>query len=215
MPSKSEITRRRIIDAASLLFAEHGYDKVTTRKIAAELGLQHGSVHYHFKVKEDLYTEVFRSIFEATNVLTYDVLLQQEPFALDTPEGKAYAIHRVVMNYFQRHFHIEEEWKRKLILRELFNPSPVFLRLIEEVMNLEVEKMMEFYFVLHPNGSMEDAYVWSHLPDTQSLYYIMAKTPIEAYYDKEFIGRLSQKVMNTTVRTMIMLLDLPLPDRLK
>ena len=215
MASKSEITRGRIIKAASLLFAEHGYDKVTTRMIAAELGLQHGSVHYHFRAKEDLYTEVFHSLFDTSNVLTYDILLQQEPFALDTPEGKAYAIQRIITNYFQRNLHIEEKWKQKLIFRELFDPSPVYLRLIGEVLKLEADKRLEFYALLNPNGSEEDAYVWAHQPDAQTVFYIMARGALEAFYDEEFIIRLSQKVIKTTIRNMITMLDLPLPEMLK
>lgn len=213
MASKSEITHRRIIEAASLLFSEHGYEKVTTRMIAAQLGIRHSSVHYHFRSKEELYTEVFRSLFDTSNVLTYDILLRQEPFVLDTPDGKAYAIQRVIMNYFQRNFHIEEEWKQKLIFRELFNPSSVYLKLIEKVLKLEADKRMEFFFILKPDGSPEDAYVWAHQPDAQTVFYIMAKGALEAFYDKEFIGRLSQKVMRTTIRNMITMLDLPLPDR--
>ena len=123
--------RQSIVEAASLLFAEHGYNTVTTRMIAKQVGIRYGSVYYHFKTKEILYTEVFRSLFEVNDILTYDILLKQEPFILDTPSGKAYAIQRVVTDFFRRHYYVTEQWKRKLILRELFTPSPVYLKLIE------------------------------------------------------------------------------------
>lgn len=213
--TKPNTMRHRILKAASHLFAEHGYVAVTTRMIAEKVGVTHRNVHYHFKTKEALYTEVFRAIFEVNNILTYEVLMKQEPFALETSAGKAYAIQRVITDFFHRHFHVNEEWQRQLILRELFAPSSIFLKLVEDILKKEAEKMTEFYFLLNPEGTVEDAYVWAHMPDTQCLYYMMSESAITAYFDKQFMERLEQTVIKTTVRNMIVMLDLPIPDVLK
>lgn len=215
MSAQPSTMPRRILEAASLLFAEHGYNAVTTRMIAERVGIRHGSVYYHFKTKEALYTEVFRALFETNDILTYDVLLAREPFALDTPGGKAYAIQRIVTDFFHRHLHITEEWKRQLLLRELFHPSPVFLQLVEEILKFESEKMTEFFFLLKPDGSEEEAYLWAHMPDTQSLYYMMAKPAIATYYDGPFVERLGRRLIKTTIRNMIAMLDLPVPEMVK
>lgn len=207
--------RHRILEAASHLFAEYGYDSVTTRMIAERVGVTHKSVHYHYKTKEALYTAVFRAIFDVNDILSYDVLLKLEPFALDTPNGKAYAIQRVVTDFFRRHLHFDAEWQRKLVLRELFAPSPIYLRLVEEVLKKESEKMTEFYFILRPEGTMTDAYIWSHMPDALNLYYMVAGSAIEAYFDKKFVMELEYKLTKTTARNMITMLDLPVPDMLK
>lgn len=50
----------RIVRIASTLFAEHGFHGVTTREIAAAVGLNIATVHYHVGTKEELYREVFR-----------------------------------------------------------------------------------------------------------------------------------------------------------
>ncbi|MEU8206619.1 TetR family transcriptional regulator [Streptosporangium sp. NPDC049046] len=53
-----EGTRRRILDAARLLFAELGYDQVTMRMIAAEADANIALINRYFGSKRDLFAEV-------------------------------------------------------------------------------------------------------------------------------------------------------------
>lgn len=214
MTKSSANTQQRIIKAACLLFAEHGYDNVTTRDIAKSAKTKPGSIYYYFENKEALYAEVFRNVYDLENALTYEVLLTREPLLLDTPEGKAYAIQRVVFDYFHRHVFTPEEWKRRLILRELFNYSPVFIRFAEDILRDESEKMMKFYFLLSPDGTQQEAYYWSHLPDTQGLYYLMANEAIGRYFDNTFMDKLSRTIIKKTTKHMIQFLGLPVPAML-
>jgi TetR/AcrR family transcriptional regulator, cholesterol catabolism regulator len=51
--------RERVLTVADRLFSERGYQMVTLRDIARELGLRHASLYYHFpQGKEELYIEV-------------------------------------------------------------------------------------------------------------------------------------------------------------
>ena len=52
--------RERLLDSAGRLFAERGLDGVTVREIAADAGVGHAGVNYHFRTKADLYREVLR-----------------------------------------------------------------------------------------------------------------------------------------------------------
>ena len=49
-----ENTRMRILDAATRLFAEQGYQQTTISEIAKLVGLAEGSIYDHFRGKEDL-----------------------------------------------------------------------------------------------------------------------------------------------------------------
>lgn len=53
-PTKSEVTRARILDAALRLFDKQGYDETTMRDIAAEAGLATGAAYYYFRSKPEL-----------------------------------------------------------------------------------------------------------------------------------------------------------------
>ena len=51
--------RERVLTVADQLFRERGYQMVTLRDIAQQLGMRHASLYYHFpQGKEELYIEV-------------------------------------------------------------------------------------------------------------------------------------------------------------
>jgi TetR/AcrR family transcriptional repressor of mexJK operon len=53
--------RQQIIENASHLFAEKGYEGTTMRVIATACGITEAAIYRHFRNKEDLYGEVIRS----------------------------------------------------------------------------------------------------------------------------------------------------------
>ena len=61
---KSERTKERILRAAERLFAEHGFDGVSVRQIAAAADVQLALLSYYFETKEGLYRAVFRRRIE-------------------------------------------------------------------------------------------------------------------------------------------------------
>ncbi len=52
--------RGRILAAARALFAERGFDRTSTARIAADAAVPHGLIFYHFKTKMDLLLAVIR-----------------------------------------------------------------------------------------------------------------------------------------------------------
>lgn len=215
MKSSTQNVRDRILDTAGLLFAEHGFDNVSTRQIADVADVRHGSLYYHFTNKEMLYANVFRLVYDLDNALTYDVLLQTEPLVFDTPEGKAYAIQRIVFDYFQRHVFMPEQWKRKLVFREMLTPSTIFRPYVEKKLQEETDKMLEFFRLLCPEGSDADAYYWTQFPCAQALYYFETFEFAERRNGPEFIEELNKTIIKRTAKLMIAFLGLPIPAMLE
>lgn len=58
-------TRTALVNAAMKLILDEGYAAVTTRKVAAEAGVNPALVHYHFRAIDDLFLAVFRRGAEA------------------------------------------------------------------------------------------------------------------------------------------------------
>jgi TetR/AcrR family transcriptional regulator len=57
---RSEAKRGRIVEAATLHFAEHGYHSARVGDIAATLGIAKGSIFQHFGSKDGLFFEVYK-----------------------------------------------------------------------------------------------------------------------------------------------------------
>ena len=57
-----EATRRALVDAASALFAERGFDGVPIDEVAARAGVNKALISYHFRGKRGLYVAVLESV---------------------------------------------------------------------------------------------------------------------------------------------------------
>ena len=58
-----EVTKRKIIEVASQLFAKYGFHKTSVDQIAKTARKAKGSLYYHFASKEELFTEVVSQEF--------------------------------------------------------------------------------------------------------------------------------------------------------
>jgi len=66
-PGDSPPTKQRILDAAETLFAEHGFDGVSLRRITAAAGVELALANYHFGPKTDLYVAVIQRRADTLN----------------------------------------------------------------------------------------------------------------------------------------------------
>lgn len=80
--------RDRILEAAERLFAERGFDRTSTARIAAAASVPHGLIFYHFKTKMDLLLAVVRD----REVLALDSLLLPAAAAADASADLARAV---------------------------------------------------------------------------------------------------------------------------
>lgn len=71
---RGERTRRRILDEAEQLFAEHGYAGTSLDAIAAAAGIHKPGICYHFATKRDLYEAVMAEVLDSFEVLTSEAL---------------------------------------------------------------------------------------------------------------------------------------------
>jgi len=215
MTTKQTDTRSALLNAACQLFAKHGYSSVSTRMITELAGVAHSSIHYHFDTKEALYTEVFRQVFDFDNALDYEELMRQEPYVLKTPEGKSYAIHRIVRDYFKRNVFFRETWQRELVIREMYEHSAVYVQLTDTIFRFQANRRREFFHLLKPDATPLEAYFWGNIPESQGLLYLTLWPSTEQFHDADFMEELKEHVIKTTSIMMIQLLDLPIPEMLR
>ncbi len=113
--------RERLLDAASVLFAEQGFAETSTREICTAAGLNPGAIHYHFGDKDGLYRAVLARPLEVMSA-------QHQGFAdpsLSLREG----LGRFFGSFLSE---AAEELELRLHLRELLKPSTVYAETIQE-----------------------------------------------------------------------------------
>ena len=76
--SRSHNRLEDVVDAGARLFATKGYKATTMRDIAAETGMQPGSLYYHFASKQDLLIEIYRIAVKETTSKIDEVLEGQD-----------------------------------------------------------------------------------------------------------------------------------------
>jgi AcrR family transcriptional regulator len=108
-------SRERILQAATELFAERGYDATSTRTIADAVGLNIATVAYHVGGKPDLYREVVRRGHEAQRDAMTGPLLELGAAGPDPTEVRA-ALGRFVDAYLDfcvANPHVPALWMRR------------------------------------------------------------------------------------------------------
>ncbi|MCX7921450.1 MAG: TetR family transcriptional regulator [Clostridia bacterium] len=70
----AEITRRKILDAAMVVFNQYGYASARLEDIAAEAGVTRGAIYHYFEGKPEVYTALLNERFEGVNNLVGSIV---------------------------------------------------------------------------------------------------------------------------------------------
>ena len=76
--TQSVMTRERLLEAATRLFAERGYGKSSVKNIAEAAGISQGSVFWHFESKQRLLFEVVDRAFARWEQEVLEPLLRKD-----------------------------------------------------------------------------------------------------------------------------------------
>lgn len=72
-------TKEKIFDVSLDLFSKKGYDSVSLREIAEEVGIKKSSIYSHYSSKEAILMDIFEYL---TNLFEHDELLNSRDFTL-------------------------------------------------------------------------------------------------------------------------------------
>jgi AcrR family transcriptional regulator len=111
----------RILQAATLLFAEHGYHGVSTRAIADAVGLNVATVNYHAGSKEELYRKVFHRLFLQEFDLVAGLAGYVDDDAVHDPAALRQLLERLIdalIDMTLENPHVPRLWVRRWLERE-------------------------------------------------------------------------------------------------
>lgn len=117
----------RIQDAATKLFAEHGFEGVSVRDIASEAGVTVGSINYYFGSKDSLYQECGRRLTQRYLAEAREQLEKEGPRAvLEHYADYATRDPRLIQVWLDLQGARDPE-KRSFSNREIMHPIQAFL----------------------------------------------------------------------------------------
>jgi len=120
------------IEAAARVFASKGFHGATTQDIAAEMGIQQGSLYYYFKSKEQALQEVCEYGFEHYVARMQKICAKEQPF-----EAKILAIVTShLSNYRSKHSAMKVHNDQRLYL-------PLERRMRIKKLGSEYRKLLE------------------------------------------------------------------------
>lgn len=133
---RSEETRRRLVAAGLELFGRHGFDAVTTRRLAEAAGVNQAAIPYHFGGKQGVYLAVAEHLAALTGARLAPIIGAARQRLADNPDRAAVgalllettlALARLAFDPGQRGIWLI------FLAREQFHPSAAFERLYAEV----------------------------------------------------------------------------------
>lgn len=145
-------TKQQIIEAAARLFADKGYEGMTMKEIAGEVGIKAPSLYAFFESKEDILLHIYRNVIADH--------LQLAVSHSDAPDQSVrtqlYELLRTIMDH-----QLKDQLRIKIFLRLLLFPPQVFpVDLKAELLNVEEEEMRLFSRMFRngmDNGEIREA----------------------------------------------------------
>jgi TetR/AcrR family transcriptional regulator, regulator of cefoperazone and chloramphenicol sensitivity len=122
------VTKERLLEVATRLFAEHGFSKVTVRDICAPAKANVAAINYHFGGKVGLYEEVLRSAIRIMQTMTEDVRRAGDGL----PAEKQLAVY--VRTFLERVTQNRNGWIHQLMMHEMQDPTPALDLVVKDVL---------------------------------------------------------------------------------
>lgn len=145
MAVRHDDTRNRLLEAAGEVFAEKGFRAATVREICARAGANVAAVSYYFGDKMGLYVAAVGLAHQGPN---------QRPlpnWPAGTPPAKK--LHDFVTYLLANLQDASPSWTRRLLLREMAEPTEACAAVIHEYMRPRAELLDQILSDLLPAGT--------------------------------------------------------------
>ena len=116
--------QRRILEAAGPVFAEKGFDAATVREICQKAGVNAAAINYYFGSKEILYIGTVKAAHQPAGAP--EGLIEWPP---GTPP--ATKLRDYIQAMLERMLGEREPWQRKLMMREILDPTVACRELVQ------------------------------------------------------------------------------------
>lgn len=178
---QKELTRKKIIESAFIIFEQYGFENAKTADIAKQAGISHGSIFSHFNSKDDLVKTVIREFSDELS-LTFHKQLSKNQTIQD------YLVTLVII--FERH----ERWFRNILLEKSHY----------EIVNMEYAEL-QYKISLHFYQMLKKEYKNLDLDGYSFIYNLLMGLLLQYIINKEYFIENTDEVVLNKYRNEIVL----------
>ena len=131
---RSEVTRRHILEAATRLFARHGFDRTSTATIAKEAGVSQGIIFHYFETKKKLFWTL---VFEGAEGVNDQEKVVEKVAQQADPAEKLRLIGKILAQRAEKYPDLNEILARHTLAMDLSSESVEVQRILEKLTSLE------------------------------------------------------------------------------
>jgi len=203
MDTETTETRKKILEAAAVVFAEHGFAATTIRMICGRAQVNLAAVNYHFGNKEGLYRDVLRYVRQCA----YDRYPPTCGLADDaTPVQRLQA--------YIRSFLLRTSGDERnlgfgtLVMRELVEPTTALDMLVDEGIRSLFGQLVDILRALMGDRVEEDTVLaCARSILSQCLFYLFSRPVInrmapEHNFDPENIEMITEQIMHFSLHAL-------------
>jgi AcrR family transcriptional regulator len=196
----TEFTRQSLLDHATNVFAERGFEGASVREITRRADANSAAIAYHFGGKGPLYLEVLR---HAVSALSDAALIDEEIVERVSREEAVRLFIRQQVTPLLKHGQISRYLK--IFAWETLAPTPVYREFIASeklpVMDLADKIARKFLPAAASRAEITVATIWlsQQVAPYVRHFDTMSKPPLNLKLDRGFIERLARDLAEMTI----------------
>jgi len=170
---RTEITRAKLLEAATVLFSEQGYDGISVRDIENSAGVQRGLLAYHFESKETLW----KAVADITFGLMQEEISPRLAMLKDLPARERIAfIVRFYVRFSAEHPELsrlmslegrQDSWRIHYLVNQHVRPTADAMKApVSEILGLDDRAFVHWYYMMVGAAST----IFSHAPECHALF---------------------------------------------
>jgi AcrR family transcriptional regulator len=182
-------TKTRILDAAELLFTEHGFEATSLRSLTAAAGVNLAAVNYHFGTKEELFQAVLTRRLDPMNQERIELLERVEREA----GGKPASVEQVIFAMLIPALRLARDEERggknflRVLGRAYADPAPFIRRFLSEQYAGMIGRYKEAFLRALPHLSRQEL-TWRLHFVMGALSYTLAGTDVLKLFSQVSAG---------------------------
>jgi AcrR family transcriptional regulator len=199
-----DATKVRLLEAAGPEFAEKGFECARIRTICERAQANIAAVNYHFGDKEQLYVEALLEAHRCGFASEGEPDADAVSGGPDAGTGEPVEELRTFIHTFLSRvlaLHVPDDWRHRLIMREMLHPTAASDVLIREAIRPRFERLLGILRRFCPEAPERRLHALAFSVIGQCLHYKMARTITERLVGSEGMASLDLDYLTEHITT--------------